>query len=115
MGAKNILPGFGGQYTSETFTSSDTIGADTLDLSKAHSWSVQLTSAGSPAGTIDIQQSFDGTNWAVLLDNMATTNGQTALFDPGDGPFGLIRFDVTDITQGTVIARVTAFPKSNPQ
>ena len=106
MAAKLLLPGFGGKYTSETFTATDTTGADTIDVSGCDSWSIQVT-ASSPVGTMDVQQTFDGTNWAVLDNDSPLTNGTIILHGPDEGPYGRIRIDATDLTSGTFSVQLT--------
>ena len=101
MADKLLLPGYGGLYTSESFTSSSTTGADTIDCSRCRQVAVQVSSTGSPGGNFDIQQTFNGSDWAAFVSNVAVTDGTVSLIDEADGPFGKIRLDMTDVTSGT--------------
>lgn len=107
MAAKSLLPDLAGIYTSETLTASTTIGADTLDCSQMEGLAITVIPA-TVTGTIDIQESFDGTNWTVMsgADNMVLSATATTKFDITDGPFGLLRIDATDITVGTCVIEI---------
>jgi len=99
MAAKLLLPGLGGIYTSESFTSTTT-GADTIDMSRCDSFAVVC--AGTGGGSIQVEQSFDMTTWASLGSAITlTSTGPTTLFDASDGPFGVIRLSPT-VTAGTI-------------
>lgn len=99
MAAKLLLPGLGGIYTSESFTSSVT-GADTIDMSRCASFAVIM--AGTGGGSLQLQQSFDMTTWSNFGSAITlTSTGPTTLFEESDGPFGVIRFSVT-VTAGTI-------------
>lgn len=102
MAAILLLPGQGGKYTSETFSaiSLNSVGADTIDMSRCSAFSVQLSSTTSnPA--VQLQWSHDLTNW-VNLGSIVTSG---TLFDLTDGPFGAIRI-------GSATTAVTAFTVS---
>ncbi len=99
MAAKLLLPGYGGQYTSETITGSaaGATGADTLDLSLLISFSVEVTAAATVgASTFKVQQTFDGVNWSDLGSAVAIALGAVTLFPPTAGPFGMCRLVVID-------------------
>lgn len=99
MAAKLLLPGIGGTYTSESFTSTTT-GADTIDMSRCASFAV--IAAGTGAGSIQLQQSFDMTTWSNFGSAITlTSTGPTTLFEETDGPFGVLRFSIT-YTAGTI-------------
>ena len=112
MAAILVLPGYGGKYTSETFDSSSTTGADTIDLSRFAQFLVGITHvSGTPAGSVIMNNSGDGTTFAplgVAID--VATNGTTSRFDVTDGPFGLCRIDATAISAGTLKVVIVGFP-----
>lgn len=114
MAQKAILPGFGSQVVSETFSalSIASVGADTYDMSKCLWFSVQLISSGGAGAGFQVQQTFGdpssgGTTWFSLG---AAVTGLT-LFDSADGPFGTIRFSVS-ISASTASAILTGFAQS---
>ena len=110
--AKRLLlnPGFGGRYTSETFVSTDTVGADEIDTSHCAQFAIQVTSA-SGVGDVQVEQSFDRTNWANLGSTFSVaTNGAILRFGPVDGPYGLIRINPTGITSGTASFVIVGHP-----
>ena len=109
MAAKSLLPGHGGAYTSEDFISTSAVGADTLDLSLCHSFAVQISSITSPAGDIQIEQTFNGSDWASYGSAIAVTDGTISRFDETDGPFGTIRINATGITAGAVTVTIVGF------
>ncbi len=104
MAAKLLIPGFGGKYESETFDASSTVGADTIDCHQADHLGVQVSSTGTPGGDIQLEQTFNGSDWEDFGSAMPATDGSIARFDPTDGPFGLLRIDATGITAGTAEA-----------
>lgn len=111
MAAILVLPGIGGQYVSETFTAitSASAGLDTLDLSRCGMFSIQLGS-GQGQGSVQMQQSFNGVNWANYGTALTvTSNGAVSLFDLTDGPFGMQRI-TTSLTLGTCRVTVTGYP-----
>lgn len=110
MAAKLLLPGFGGQYVSETFTgvSASSVGADTIDCSHVASLAVGITTGAGSAGTsIILQQTVDGTLWQNL--GSAITANSITLLDVTDNPFLRVRIRAT-ITAGTVVVSLTGFP-----
>lgn len=112
MAAKLILPGLGGQYTSESFAATAT-GADTLDMSHCAGFAVE-GGTGNGAGSVQVQQSFDMVTFANLGTAITvTSNGPVTLFNQSAGPFGVIRLSVT-VTAGTVKAMtITGLPLQN--
>lgn len=117
MAAKVIEPGFGGRYTSEsmTLTTVAANGADTIDCSRCASLALQISARNlvGATGTLQLQQSFDGTNFANLGGTLSiATLGAVLLFDPTDGPFGLIRIQAisTGTNGSTVTATLIGFP-----
>ncbi len=104
-----LLPGFGSRYTSESFASTDTVGADIIDTSCCAQFAIQVVKnvGTTPVGTVQIQESLDGVNWANLglpLSIAAADSGSITRFSITNGPYGLIRIDATAIT--TTGARV---------
>ena len=91
---KSLLPGFGSQYVSETFTST-AVGADTIDCSRCSSLAILCNiPAGAPTGTFAIEQTFNnGSNWAPLVANASVQDGGVTLLGPTNGPFGVIRIN----------------------
>ena len=104
-----LQPGLASKYTSEAFTASSTTGADTLECSQCRQLAIQISSESSPTGNIDIQQTFNGSDWVAFVSNIAVTDGTVALVDEADGPFGRIRIDATDLTAGTVTVTIAGF------
>lgn len=103
MAAKLLLPGMGGKYTSENLTDTDTVAADTIDCSRCASVAIQtIAVSGSPAGTIQMEQSFDGTNWVTYGSTLDVSANNVGRFDITDGPIGLLRINPTGITPGGV-------------
>ena len=114
MAAKNLLPGMGGLYTSELFStvSVNSISTDTLDCSKCTQLSITLgdqTAQGT--GTVQVQQTFTGGNLWSNFGSAITiaSTGPITLFDQTDGPIGVVRFQV-NLSVGTTRIFVTGFP-----
>ena len=94
MAAKTLLPGYGNTYVSESVTDTAVTGADTLDTSPCAQFAVQVKAlTGSP--TIQMQQTFDGTNWADLGSAITASVGSISRFGPTGGPYGKIRIKIT--------------------
>jgi hypothetical protein len=110
MAARLLLPGFGGQYVTETLDANSTTGADTLDASRCAQLAVQIKHiSGTPSGSVQLQVTYDGTNWANYADAIAvTTDGTIVLYDTTDGPFGLMRVSES-IAAGSVKVYITGF------
>jgi hypothetical protein len=110
MAAINLLPGFGGAYTT-TFTSvsSSSISTDTVDCSKAYTLAFVLgPNAGTPS--VQLQQSFDNTTWVNIATAVTLASGGVqAIFPATSGPFGLIRFRYT-VAIGVCTATLVGFP-----
>lgn len=104
-----LLPGFGGTYTSETFTAASGVGADTFDCSHLNAMAFQINSDTSPAGNIDIEETFNGLDWGVRVADMAVADATITRLDTTDGPFGRMRINATDITAGNVTVTVVGF------
>lgn len=113
MSAKHLLPGFGGAYTSETLDHTSTTGADTIDCSLCDRIAIQVNSTGSPTGSVDIEQTFDGTDWTKLVSNLSVADGTSTLLDETDAPFGLLRINATSTivagTSETVLITITGW------
>ena len=110
MASKLLLPGFGGQYTSETFSGVSLLstGADTIDCSKCAQLAVGIITGGSATGvSILLQHTVDGTGWQTL--GSAITANSVTLLDITDGPFLRVRIRGS-ITAGTVYVTLTGFP-----
>jgi hypothetical protein len=109
MAAKLLLPGYGGAYTSEEFTASSTIGADTIDVSPCRGFLAQISMV-SGAGDIQLEQTANLSDWADLGTAISVgTDGAVTRFEDTDGPFGLLRIDATGITAGTVVVTLVGF------
>lgn len=109
MASLLLLPGFGNAYTSTSFIalSSNSVGTDTLDMSRCSSFAVQLGGTASGTG-VQLQQTFDlsqGGNWA----NFGSIITNVGLFDITDGPFGVIRLGSVSTINATSV-RVVGFP-----
>src|ERR1051325_5422342 len=105
----SLQPGYGGAYTSDAIpgTSGGATGADTIDTSRCSQFEVQMTSVTTPgSSTLQVQQSFDGTNWANLCSSTAIATGTVVRFSSISGPYGRIRLVVTDAA-GAVVATFT--------
>ena len=113
MAAKHLLPGHGGKYTSETFTASSGVGADTIDCTHCGSLAIQVSSSGSPGGNIDIRHSFNLDDYADLFLNIAVTDGTVLLADAAAGPFGILQIDATDVSAGSVTVTIVGYPRSD--
>jgi hypothetical protein len=99
MAAKSLLPGFGGVYTSESFTGT-AVGADTIDASRCAQIIIQTSSAAA-TGAVDLQQSFASGKWANLSTALSLTDAAITPLSIIQGPFGLLRFNAA-VTGGTV-------------
>ena len=117
MAAKLILPGFGGAYTTESWTfsagiSTGSVGTDVLDLSHCAQFMVQINSSGT--GSIQIEQALAGTGgvFSSLGSSISVlTAGTVSRFDVTDGPFGVIRVNYGSISAGTGIsATIVGWP-----
>lgn len=110
-----LLPGYGGMFTSVSVGSTDTViqefGGDlNIDLSLCDNFAIQVTStAQTPAGTIQLEQTFNNSTWASLGSTVNVATDAVALFDATDGPFGKIRINATGITAGSVTVSVVGF------
>lgn len=104
MAAKNLLPGFGGKYTSEAIAGGAN-GADVIDASKAATLAFQVTQKSGDSTTITVQQSLDGTNWATLT-TFSSTLGTYKPLAITAGPFGLIRLAANGTTGTNTIVLV---------
>ncbi len=112
MAAKLLLPGYGGMYTSEAFTSDNTAGVDTIDLSRCNSFMTQVIhgSTAPTAGNIQLEGSTNLTNWANLgTTNAVATNGGMVRYDITDGPFGVIRIKPASIDTGSVTVNIVGY------
>lgn len=117
MAAKHLLPGYGGKYTSETLNESSTTGADTIDLSRCAQFMAQVIYvSGTPAGTLTMTNSVDGTNFvplgsAIDVSTVTSTTSAISRYDVTDGPFGVIRIDATSMTgTGAVTVQIVGWP-----
>ena len=108
---RSIMPGHGGQYNSETFTSASTTGADTIDCTTVRQLAIQVASDESAAGTFDLLQSFEGGQGQFVLfaANIPVTDGTIARFTEVDGPFGTLKIDATNISAGSVVIKIVGF------
>lgn len=108
MAAKLLLPGFGGAYTSESFTTT-AVGADTIDASRCGRLAIQI--AGTAAtGSIDLQQSFIGVSkWSTIVPTMSVTDATAVLIPDDLGPFGVLRLN-SNVTGGTCTVTIVGFP-----
>ena len=110
MANVSLLPGYGSRYTSENIAGSagTTVSADTIDTSRCAQFAVQVSAiVGSPV--IQPQQTFDGTNWANLGTAIAATLGTISRYAPTSGPYGVIRFNVTNDSTSVTLT-VVGFP-----
>ena len=111
MANKLLLPGFGGQYQSETFSvaMAGSTGTDRIDCSHCAQLAVTVAST-SPVGlSFELQHSFDGGTTFTRLGSIISTAGNT-LFDVTDGPFGLVRLNSLALTSGSYFVAITGFP-----
>ena len=110
MAARLLLPGIGGQYVSEVFTTT-VAGADTLDATRCAQLAVQIIkTSGTPAGTIQLTQSFDGTKFANLGTAISVvTDGTIVVFDITDGPFGMLQIQAA-VSAGSIKVYITGLP-----
>lgn len=107
MAAKLLLPGLGGAYTSESFTSTVT-GADTVDASRCGQLALQITGTAA-TGSIDLEQSFVSGKWSVLVDNFSVTDAAVVLVPDTQGPFGVLRLNAA-VTGGTCTVTIVGYP-----
>lgn len=110
MAAKLLLPGYGGKYTSESF-SSTVAGVDTLDCSRCAQILVQIVhDSGTPAGTMQLTQTVDGTHFANLGSAIdVATDGTYLIGDVTSGPYGIIQLSAA-ISSGAVHVEIVGFP-----
>ena len=109
MAAKHIIPGYGGQYTSESLQGA--IGADTIDLSGVNELLVGVKAvSGTPTGTFQLEQSANGTSWAALGSAIAV-DAVTSRFSITSGPFGLCRINAASVATAPVIVTLTGFER----
>lgn len=98
-----LLPGFGGAIT---VSLSNTQTSARIDLSMVGMFAAVLTSEVGTNST-QLQQSFDGTNWANLGSALAAA-GDTGKYDITDGPFGFIR--VVQTGSGSGVVTIVGWP-----
>lgn len=99
-----LLPGFGGKYTSPSYDLNSTVDDETIDCSRCASLAVQVIhDSGTPAGTVQLEQSLDGSHWASFGDTInVASNGQMARIAIDDAPIGVIRINPASISAGAV-------------
>jgi hypothetical protein len=98
MATELLLPGMGGRATQTVAVTENEAASysEPLDLSRCAQFAVQVTQFNSEAElTLQVQQSFDNTNWANLGIAIVVVEGDVFRFDVTDGPFGLIRYELT--------------------
>lgn len=110
MAKVQLLPGFGSKYTSETIAgaaSPGTIGADEIDVSRCAQFAIQVLSVANAASSVlQVEQSFDGANWATLGTTMLKTLGNIMRFGAFSGPYGKIRLKVIDAAAAVTVTYV---------
>jgi hypothetical protein len=114
MAAKLLLPGYGGRYVSDTVDLNSTeANVDTIDMSLCNEFTIQISHvSGTPAGTIQPQQSINGSDWADLGGTInVATDGTATKYEATDGPFGLMRFNPTNISAGAVNYAIVGYAR----
>src|SRR6266403_4771634 len=104
-----LLTGYGSRYTSEAITgaASGTVGQDTIDTSTVAQFAIQVKSVTTPgASTVQVEQTFDGVNWASLGSPVAIALGTIIRFPVTNGPYGEIRIKVIDAAAAVVVTFV---------
>lgn len=108
MGARLLLPGYGGKFETPTLDStSDEETSDTLDVSRCASFAVQVEEVSTASGTIFLEHSFDGENWApfgTAID--AGDDAKVYLYGIDKGPFGRIRFNPSIVSGSAKVSVV---------
>lgn len=114
MAAKLLLPGEGGMYTSETFTSASSTspGADTIDCSRCGQLKVGVEASVATAGTFTLQQRIGvSTSWSNFATTFSGTAVGNVLYDITDGPFGVMRIKpATALDAGSATITIIGYP-----
>lgn len=107
-----LLPGFGGRYE-QTVALVSTVQnySDELDTSRASQFAVQVKTWAAGALSVQIQQSFDGTNFSNLGNAQSLVAGDTIQVGPNSGPFGIIRVGlISSDTSANVTIDIVGMP-----
>lgn len=92
MSAVLLIPGSGGRYTSENFTSA-AVGADTIDCRRCTGLILQTVITGTTVGgTFQLEEQLTGSDWAPLGSPVVAVAGITK-FEEANRPFGKVRID----------------------
>lgn len=100
MAAVLLIPGRGGRYSSESFTST-AIAADTIDVSHCDHFLFQVLSTAGVAGTFAIEESDDGVSWTPLPSASAVPATNNVLYTSSatlGSVFALIRINPALLT-----------------
>lgn len=101
MSAILLIPGRGGRYNSEIFTSTG-IGADTIDHSRAGNILFWVFCSAGVAGTLAIEESLNGVTWGnsptasaiAVLNNANYVIGTSGL----GSTYSLLRINPANVT-----------------
>lgn len=97
MSAVLLIPGAGGRYTSENFTSTST-GADTIDCRRCTGLILQVAITGTTAGgTFQLQELLTGSTYADLGSPIVVAAGITKL-EAANRPFGKVIINPANAT-----------------
>lgn len=93
-----LVPGRGGRYTSEAFTSAGSVGADVIDVSHCTGVSVQNATSGGVGGTYSIEETIDGANWVTISATIAITDKLITRFEAANRPLSVWRINPANVT-----------------
>lgn len=99
-----LVPGRGGKHTSPTIIAVTAPAQDAdgtafkLDMSRNDGVEIQLTATSGVAGTFQLEESVNGTQWANFGTAVTVTDGAITKYEAAARPFSLIRVNPTSVT-----------------
>lgn len=113
MARYTLLPGMGGRYdiVLAMTTGGATKTSDELDCSQCAQIAFQVKTWAAGNLSVQVKQSFDGTNFKELVAAAVKVAGDTIVLDATQGPFGILEIVATssDTTANATITMV-GFP-----
>lgn len=107
-----LLPGFGGRYEQAvTLAAGVQNYSDELDMAKNANFAVQVKTWAAGDLSMQLQQTFDGTNFSNLGNAQTVVAGSIVRVPITDGPFGVIRVGLlSSDTSADATIDIVGFP-----